>query len=266
MRRSLIFTVVLLAISPATASAVLVAEYNFSGNANDSSGNSLNGTVNGAVLISDRFGNPDSAYSFNGSATIQVPHDPLLNPTTGEWSMSAWINSTQGEYILGMGYDGVSPGLAYSYALGAFPPSNGGDVVVIAWCCAGGSHMSALVDSSSVLDGEWHHIVGTIKNNDMAKLYVDGTLVATDDPADALGPWNINIIQPFWIGDVQNASGEPFVGIIDDVKLFNHVLSDDEVLAIFSVPEPSALSFILVAWSTIGIVGRRVNQLARLAH
>ena len=41
----------------------LVAYYPFNGNANDYSGNGHNGTVTGATLTTDRFGNPNSAYS-----------------------------------------------------------------------------------------------------------------------------------------------------------------------------------------------------------
>jgi hypothetical protein len=44
----------------------LVAYYPFNGNANDESGNGHNGTINSATLTSDRFGNPNSAYSFDG--------------------------------------------------------------------------------------------------------------------------------------------------------------------------------------------------------
>lgn len=42
-----------------------VAYYPFTGNANDAIG-TLNGTVNGATLTTDRFGNANSAYSFDG--------------------------------------------------------------------------------------------------------------------------------------------------------------------------------------------------------
>jgi len=44
----------------------LVGYCPFNGNANDISGNGYNGTVNGATLINDRFGNANSAYSFIG--------------------------------------------------------------------------------------------------------------------------------------------------------------------------------------------------------
>ena len=44
----------------------LVGYWPFNGNANDVSGNGNNGTVNGATLTTDRFGNANSAYSFDG--------------------------------------------------------------------------------------------------------------------------------------------------------------------------------------------------------
>jgi hypothetical protein len=44
----------------------LVAYYPFNGNANDESGNGNHGTVNGATLTSDRDGNENSSYNFDG--------------------------------------------------------------------------------------------------------------------------------------------------------------------------------------------------------
>ncbi len=44
----------------------LVGYWPFNGNANDESGNGNNGTVNGATLTTDRNGNGNAAYSFDG--------------------------------------------------------------------------------------------------------------------------------------------------------------------------------------------------------
>lgn len=44
----------------------LVGFWSFTGNANDESGNENHGTVHGATLTEDRFGNMNSAYSFDG--------------------------------------------------------------------------------------------------------------------------------------------------------------------------------------------------------
>ena len=46
----------------------LAGYWPFTGNANDVSGNGNNGTNNGATLTTDRFGNANSAYSFNGTS------------------------------------------------------------------------------------------------------------------------------------------------------------------------------------------------------
>jgi len=48
----------------------LVGYWPFSGNANDLSPNTNNGTVNGATLTTDRFGNADSAYNFDGTSNF----------------------------------------------------------------------------------------------------------------------------------------------------------------------------------------------------
>ena len=48
----------------------LVAYYPFNGNANDESGNGNDGVVNGATLTSDRFGDVDNTYLFEGNDYI----------------------------------------------------------------------------------------------------------------------------------------------------------------------------------------------------
>ena len=45
----------------------LVAYYPFNGNANDVSGNNINGVVSNATLTTDKFGASNSAYDFNGN-------------------------------------------------------------------------------------------------------------------------------------------------------------------------------------------------------
>ncbi len=58
----------------------LVAFYPFNGNANDASGFNNNGTVSGATLVSDRWGNTASAYSFDGiNDNIRVLSSSSLN-------------------------------------------------------------------------------------------------------------------------------------------------------------------------------------------
>jgi len=66
----------------------LVAYYPFNGNANDAVGTN-NGTVQGATLTTDRFGNPNSAYSFNGSSSYIKTVNAL--PDMQSASVSCWV-------------------------------------------------------------------------------------------------------------------------------------------------------------------------------
>src|SRR5450631_1606614 len=68
----------------------LVAYYPFNGNANDASGNGINGTVNGATLIPDRFGIANRAYSFNGVDNY-VGFAGVPTSQVDNWTMTAWL-------------------------------------------------------------------------------------------------------------------------------------------------------------------------------
>jgi hypothetical protein len=67
----------------------LVAYYPFNGNADDAVGTN-NGTVYGATLTTDRFGIPNSAYSFNGTSAYIETVNAL--PDMQSASASCWIS------------------------------------------------------------------------------------------------------------------------------------------------------------------------------
>jgi len=76
-------------------SSGLVGWWPFTGNAIDSSGNGNNGTVNGAVLVADRFGNINRAYNFDGTSSfISVSNNQTINFQSGnQFTFSYWINA-----------------------------------------------------------------------------------------------------------------------------------------------------------------------------
>ena len=72
-------------------SSGLVGWWPFNGNANDESGNGNNGTVNGATLTADRFGNASQAYNFDGvDDFIELGSISGLNSTQGI-TLSIWL-------------------------------------------------------------------------------------------------------------------------------------------------------------------------------
>ncbi|MEY4865827.1 MAG: hypothetical protein RLY64_81, partial [Bacteroidota bacterium] len=100
----------------------LVGWWPFNGNANDESGNGNHGTVNGATLAADRFGNSGKAYLFDGVDDYIQSNNNL----TGQSSLSinVWVklsNDHSGQFVhvgedrtsgpcngLGFGYGGNS--------------------------------------------------------------------------------------------------------------------------------------------------------------
>ena len=66
----------------------LVGWWPFNGNANDESGNGNHGTVNGAMLTSDRNGEGNKAYSFDG-INDNIGLGNFFNYTS--FSISMWI-------------------------------------------------------------------------------------------------------------------------------------------------------------------------------
>ena len=82
----------------------LIAYYPFNGNAHDETGNGYNGTVYGATLNNDRFGNPKSAYSFDGiNDKIVIGKEPNF-PSWNKYAVSLWfLNDGGGDHSNGYG-------------------------------------------------------------------------------------------------------------------------------------------------------------------
>ncbi len=89
----------------------IVGCWPFNGNANDESGNGNGGNVYGATLTEDRFGNLNSAYSFDGiNDYIEVPHVQSLN-LNSQFTISLFFKTddSDGRYLAAKGNEGSNP-------------------------------------------------------------------------------------------------------------------------------------------------------------
>jgi len=200
----------------------LVAYYPFNGNANDASGNGNDGTAVGATLCPDRFGNPNSAYHFDGSSYIgfnSVPLDQVDN-----WTISAWINPfliNQDGMAVCLGYDDGNTGNGFAFGLSSYDsPANtlSGVFGGVAWAPSGYAFPVA---------NRWHHIV-MLRRNGVTQYYVDGIQNQT---------WNKYTQTPilpsaFTIGS--STGIRFFSGGIDDVRIYNRALSASEVQRLYN--------------------------------
>jgi hypothetical protein len=204
----------------------LVAWYSFTGNANDVSGNGNNGTVNGATLSADRFGNTNSAYSFNGANNdyIEVPDNSMFQAESASWSIWVKISNPSG----GNGYGIMSKGsdLTSFFLIVEYQNSLGTQIVSQP---GSGIGVQSNID---ILDGAWHNVVATYDNNlsaDNISLYIDGIFQqsATYDNF----AFNLNNGLPIRIGRSIDAFWQSFTGLADDIGIWNRTLTSSEVLA-----------------------------------
>jgi hypothetical protein len=88
------FLVLPFAIQAQVPTTGLIAYYPFNGNSNDESGNSNNGTNNGVILTTDRFGVANKAYEFGVNRWVEVAGTSSLS-LTNQATFSIWVYPTQ---------------------------------------------------------------------------------------------------------------------------------------------------------------------------
>jgi hypothetical protein len=215
----------------------LVAEYLFSGNALDSSGNHHDGTVSGAVLASDRFGNANAAYRFDGSGSnIDLPLDSF-SPTN--LTFSAWINpGTLGtrKMIVGKltGFD-TSGNVALELRNDILAMQfNNGDTYET-W--------HTTLGSTSLVVNTWYHVAATYDGSEL-KVFLNGVLDGSLAYSQGLGantiPWMIGVHASY---DGGYWPGFTFEGLIDDVRVYNRALSGAEIVQLAGDRSPEAFTF-----------------------
>jgi hypothetical protein len=206
----------------------LVAYYPFSGNANDESGYENHGTVENAVLCTDALGYDQQAYQFSGSySRIYCNTDPIENE--GDVSISVLyypeLDLTNNEftpndnrYIISSGAQSIRPGYFILW--------NNGKI----WA---GRHTSTY--SIETLFGNyqpynWYHIAFTYNNTSKnAQIFVNGELAA--DTVASYQEFTLNDYRQLIIGGPNTPFYDwDFIGKIDEVRIYNRVLSKPEIV------------------------------------
>jgi len=209
----------------------LVAYWPFNGNANDESGNEINATVIEAILSSDRHGNNNSAYSFDGQNDY-LEADASKLPTA-ERTISLWFYANSVENRPGLlGYGGSSTrGTSWFMGLNV----NG----------LKSFHMSChyLINRidyyyTNPPVEEWYHWVITT-NSTGTIIYVNGVEVESntsfvDNTYVTDREIGIGVIAntrgsvPYTDGNVKY-----FDGSIDDIRIYDRALNESEIQALY---------------------------------
>lgn len=87
---------------------------------------------------------------------------------------------------------------------------------------------------SPILDGQWHHLVGTYDRKNI-RLYMDGVEVGTGTPSTVAINYSRFPVKDLIIGDIDGTNGPCinvggfFTGDIDEVRIWNRALTASEV-------------------------------------
>jgi hypothetical protein len=152
----------------------LVGWWPFNGNANDESGNGNHGTVNGATLTADRFGNANMAYYFSsaGCATYIACNINTASITSGV-TIGFWAQRINSGCL--------SPRIMKFYA-----PADGPGTVTFDWpnnvtqpsmAYVTSTILSPFYPFNAVSDSTWAYFCYT-NNGLLSKLYQDGIMIS----------------------------------------------------------------------------------------
>lgn len=214
----------------------LVGWWPFNGNANDESGNGNNGTVNGSTLTTDRFGNTNKAYSFDGvNDFIEIAYNNSLNNSTG--SVSAWIKTNgllSNDQMLIYGQGQGRPTICVN--------SSNNHKARLQWHqqLNGNPNGWAMVTSLSDIDNsQWVNIVG-VYDTIMLKIYINGVLES--NYISNYTQWNCSQYT-YHIGGFNATSiscggslgiSQVFNGQIDDIGVWNRALTQQEITDLYN--------------------------------
>jgi hypothetical protein len=220
----------------------LVGWWPFNGNANDESGNGNDGTVNGATLTEDRFGNAESSFSFNG--IDQYLNLGSFNPFISSGTINVWINESNGtegtNYIISK-FDGSSPpwpdnSISRSWILYRHSPQYG-SLMTFELSQDGEYAVNVFSDFQGV-SGTWTCLTVTFELG-VIKFYKNGILMSQSS-APMTSVYSSET--PVLVGISAQGSGPEaagvggyFDGLIDDIGIWNRALTPEEVQELFTL-------------------------------
>jgi hypothetical protein len=211
----------------------LIGWWPFNGNANDESLNGNNGMVVGASLSTDRFGDVNKAYSFDGDMDyVKVLPLPILD-NSFDFSLSTFIlpstSTGSRQFIVSRGYD---------YATGGFflchESVQNSDK--LRFTVNGYGSLNLLTSNSySIPYSNWQHFVA-VKENNSIKLYINGLLTDSSIYSNQL----LSNSDTLYFGVHRFQNQAPgwfpyyFNGKIDDIGIWNRALNQEEITSLYT--------------------------------
>jgi hypothetical protein len=206
--------------------------WNFTGDFNDSSGNSHALTAKGSAAYARGIeGVDNTAVQFNGSNAFYIVDSGVDDPFRFKvGSFGAWVRTAkQGTLQSIITKRGPAPQLGYWLRISTANVADFGFT-------ANGTTIIELFGLSKICDDRWHFIVGTY-DGILMSLYVDGILEASALHSASGSELIFGSNQPFNIGaydaDASTAPAEPLFGRIDEAFVTSEAISLEKVFNLY---------------------------------
>lgn len=214
----------------------LLGWYPFNGNANDESMLGTNGTVNSAILTNDRFGTVNQSYYFNGfNSNIDLGINPSINSISNAFSISYWIKPEVYGGTLVANYSSQGVPMSSSWRFNSKLNSSGHVRFNYVYTLNG--NWQELDSNPLIIDlNNWHHCVYT-RSGGSANLYINGVLISSSDDlasGNLDNPTSPPAITKFGYNFPSAGGIDYYKGIMDDIGIWNRVLTQQEVTDLFN--------------------------------
>ncbi|MHC4629202.1 MAG: LamG domain-containing protein [Planctomycetota bacterium] len=219
----------------------LVGYWNFDegsgATANDLSGNNNDGTITGATWTSS--GMYGGALNFDGTNDyVMVPDDDSLD-LSGGMTIAAWINSgsTSGPRVIAAKWDDNIGQHSYIFK----DHDSGSNLRIELW------GLADIAGTAGIVTGSWIHVAATFDSSTV-KLYYNGVEDASAVRVGSI-PASTSALR---IGAVATGGTvtQNFMGLMDEVYIYDRALSVDEINTLKSAPVPVPPALLL---GSIGI-------------
>jgi uncharacterized repeat protein (TIGR01451 family) len=202
----------------------LVGWWPFNGNAIDESGNGNNGTVNGATLTTDRFGQSNKAYGFDGNSDyISTIRNGMNN-----FSVSLWFNTTQNSAYTpfidahNANWEIYLKNLKPNFTNWITSPTN----------------YQELTSQTTANLNQWHHLVCNYSSGNL-QLFLNNILISSFQNVTISTVTNGS----FYFGASISGTIQYFNGKLDDIGIWNRALTPCEIQALYTSGRPSISVF-----------------------
>ena len=205
----------------------LVAYYPFNGDARDHSGNENHGVVDGPVLTRDRFGQENSAFRFDGEkSTIEANvrgMPAIYSPQSFSWwfrinTNPTYSNELGADNMIALVDSGKSIGIQFGFRAPGYK-SLGLDT----WNWGGGTLLEAEQPTVRI----WHHCVYTYDGL-THRFFVNGEETSRSTVKTQQDTPTLLMFGNYPSGD------QYFSGELDDVRIYNRNLTQDEINILFN--------------------------------